>query len=235
MKSIKLSTKISILTAAAIVVASSAVGIVASGITGDKVKNMIMENLETTEMGVMDTLDNWRLLLEGSTLVLADKTRLVTALDAKDFDAANELAVAQKEILDIDYLLVTDDTGRIVGGNGELGMNLSSSLAVKKALGGTESYSYESTSLYEYSLVLGYPCWWGTMPQAVFTFLETADFSGKKILPFCTHGGSGMGRSERDIKKLCPNAEVVRGLAISGSSCGSAESTLKKWLSSNGL
>lgn len=85
------------------------------------------------------------------------------------------------------------------------------------------------------TIVLGYPCWWGTMPQAVFTFLESADFSGKKILPFCTHEGSGMGRSERDIKKLCPNAEVVRGLAISGSSCGGAEASVKKWLANNGL
>ena len=85
------------------------------------------------------------------------------------------------------------------------------------------------------TIVLGYPCWWGTMPQAVFTFLESADFSGKKILPFCTHEGSGMGRSERDIKKLCPNAEVAEGLAISGSSCNSAESSVKNWLSSNGL
>ena len=85
------------------------------------------------------------------------------------------------------------------------------------------------------TIILGYPCWWGTMPQAVFTFLESADFSGKKILPFCTHEGSGMGRSESDIKKLCPTADVVRGLAINGSSCNSAEASMKKWLSTNGL
>ena len=85
------------------------------------------------------------------------------------------------------------------------------------------------------TIVLGYPCWWGTMPQAVFTFLESADFRGKKILPFCTHEGSGMGRSESDIKKLCPKADVVRGLAINGSSCNSAEASVKNWLSSNGL
>jgi len=73
------------------------------------------------------------------------------------------------------------------------------------------------------------------MPQAVFTFLESADFSGKKILPFCTHEGSGMGRSESDIKKLCPAATVVRGLAITGSSCASSEAAIKKWLSANGV
>jgi len=85
------------------------------------------------------------------------------------------------------------------------------------------------------TIVLGYPCWWGTMPQAVFTFLESADFSGKKILPFCTHEGSGMGRSESDIKKLCPAATVARGLAIAGSSCASSEAAIKKWLSANGV
>ena len=73
------------------------------------------------------------------------------------------------------------------------------------------------------------------MPQAVFTFLESADFSGKKILPFCTHEGSGMGRSENDIKKLCPEANVVKGLAINGSACNRAEENLKQWLASNGL
>ena len=85
------------------------------------------------------------------------------------------------------------------------------------------------------TIVLGYPCWWGTMPQAVFTFLESADFSGKKILPVCTHEGSGMGRSESDIKKLCPTADVVKGLAINGSACNRAEGNVKSWLSANGL
>ncbi len=85
------------------------------------------------------------------------------------------------------------------------------------------------------TIVLGYPCWWGTMPQALFTFLESADFSKKKILPFCTHEGSGMGRSEGDIKKLCPTADVAKGLAINGSACGRAEASVKSWLSANGL
>ena len=50
-------------------------------------------------------------------------------------------------------------------------------------------------------IYIGYPNWWGTMPMAVFTFLESYDFSGKTIIPYCTHEGSGMGSSERDIKK----------------------------------
>ena len=52
------------------------------------------------------------------------------------------------------------------------------------------------------TIYLGYPSWLATMPMAVFTFLEAYDFSGKTIVPFCTHEGSGMGRSENDIRKL---------------------------------
>ncbi|WP_407424992.1 cache domain-containing protein [Treponema sp.] len=105
----------------------------------------------------MDTLDNWRYQLEYSTLVLADKTRLAAALANNDFDTANSLAVEQKKVLDIDYLLVTDESGRVVGGNGRFGTDLSNSHAVKAALNGEKEYTYESTELYDYSLVYAYP------------------------------------------------------------------------------
>jgi flavodoxin len=82
-----------------------------------------------------------------------------------------------------------------------------------------------------YDLIyIGYPNWWGTMPMAVFTFLESYDFSGKTIIPYCTHEGSGMGSSERDIKKLCPNAKVLSGLAIKGGTVGRADKDLADWL-----
>jgi flavodoxin len=80
-------------------------------------------------------------------------------------------------------------------------------------------------------IYLGYPNWWGTFPMAVFTFLESYDFSGKTIIPFCTHEGSGIGNSERDIRKLCPNAKVLTGLAIQGGSVNSADNMIKSWLS----
>jgi flavodoxin len=72
-------------------------------------------------------------------------------------------------------------------------------------------------------IFLGYPIWWGTPPMPVFTFLESYDFTGKKIVPFCTHEGSGMGHSEKDIAKACPKASVLEGIAILGSSASSAE------------
>lgn len=87
----------------------------------------------------------------------------------------------------------------------------------------------ESVGQYD-TVILGYPDYWGTMPMSVWTFLEKYDFTGKTILPLCTHEGSGMGRSESDIKKLCPGANVGKGLAIRGGSVKGAESEIEHWL-----
>lgn len=80
------------------------------------------------------------------------------------------------------------------------------------------------------SIILVYPCWWGTMPQAAFTFLKHYDFSGKNIYPLCTHEGSGMGRSERDIKVFCPQSRVLQGLPVQGSYADKCGDALKDWL-----
>jgi flavodoxin len=79
-------------------------------------------------------------------------------------------------------------------------------------------------------IYLGYPNYCGTMPMAVYTFLESLDFSGKKIHPFCTHEGSGLAGTERDIQKAAKGAVVEKGLAIHGSSVDSARNALQKWL-----
>ena len=85
------------------------------------------------------------------------------------------------------------------------------------------------------TVILAYPNYWGTMPMAVFTFLEKFDFSGKTILPLCTNEGSGMGGSERDIKKACPGATVKKGLPITGSAAANSKSSVERWLKANGL
>lgn len=79
-------------------------------------------------------------------------------------------------------------------------------------------------------IYLGYPNYWGTMPMAVYTFLENYDFSGKKIHPFCTHEGSGLSRTEKDIEKAAKGAKVEKGLAIHGSSVDNAKNAVEKWL-----
>lgn len=81
----------------------------------------------------------------------------------------------------------------------------------------------------QYDIVfLGYPNWWGTMPMAVHTFLESYDFAGKTIVPFCTHEGSGMGHSKSDIERLCPEANVLDGCAIKGSNVTRADKEVEK-------
>ena len=85
------------------------------------------------------------------------------------------------------------------------------------------------------TVILGYPNYWGTMPMAVFTFLDAFDFSGKTILPLCTNEGSGMGSSEADIRKTCAGADVRKGLALNGSSVSSSDSQIESWLKTNGL
>ena len=80
------------------------------------------------------------------------------------------------------------------------------------------------------NIFIGYPNWWGTMPMPVFTFLESYDFSGKRIAPFCTHEGSGLGRSARDIAAACPGSKVLKGLAIQGGAVGRAEADIRRWI-----
>jgi len=103
---------------------------------------------------------------------------------------------------------------------------------VEKRMNARPELSTHVNNMDQYdTIILGYPNWWGTFPMAVFTFLEEYDFTGKTILPFCTHEGSGLGGSERDIRKLCPDAKVLPGLAIRGGSVKSAGDTIKSWLS----
>ena len=86
-------------------------------------------------------------------------------------------------------------------------------------------------SIDEYDeIYLGVPNYWSTMPMAVFTFLEHYDFSGKTIYPFCTHEGSKMGCSERDIKRLCPAARIKKGLAIHGGRVNRSRKEIENWV-----
>lgn len=79
-------------------------------------------------------------------------------------------------------------------------------------------------------IYLGYPNYCGTMPMAVYTFLEHYDFTGKTIHPFCTHEGSGLSDTENDIRKAAHGAAVTKGLAIHGSHVAEAKSALAHWV-----
>jgi flavodoxin len=92
---------------------------------------------------------------------------------------------------------------------------------LKNYLSGIEDYD---------TIILGYPNYWGTMPMALFTFLEHYNFKGKTIYPLCTHEGSGMGKSVGDIKNICTTANIGKSLAIQGAKIKTSKSDIEKWL-----
>ncbi|MBQ9243861.1 MAG: NAD(P)H-dependent oxidoreductase [Proteobacteria bacterium] len=86
----------------------------------------------------------------------------------------------------------------------------------------------ESVSEYDNIFVCG-PCWWGTFPCAVLGQLERLDWSGKRVFGLMTHEGSGLGRSETDLKRICQGAMVGRCLAVLGSHASQSEAEVSGW------
>ena len=82
------------------------------------------------------------------------------------------------------------------------------------------------------TLSIGYPNWWGDMPMILYSFFDEYDFSGKTIIPFNTHGGSGFSGTISTIKELEPNAEVLDGKSISRNDIQDAEQEIVDWVNS---
>ena len=80
------------------------------------------------------------------------------------------------------------------------------------------------------TIFLGSPVWWYTFATPVKTFLCENDFSGKTIIPFCTHGGGGAAETYSDIEKLCPDAEIKTGFTSYQNSA--KESEIEQWINS---
>lgn len=89
------------------------------------------------------------------------------------------------------------------------------------------------TDFEKYDIVfVGYPIWWGDAPRILSTFVESYDFSGKTVVPFCTSGGSGVGSSAKNLEKLTSGATWLEGKRLSGSA---SESDVSDWISGLGL
>lgn len=93
----------------------------------------------------------------------------------------------------------------------------------------------ETKSVEEYDIIyLGYPIWWSDMPMPVYTFLESNDFTGKVVYPFCTHAGSRLSGTVTTLRNKLTDATVMDGLAISGTTAqnnqSSARSSVLDWL-----
>ncbi|MGB9856732.1 MAG: flavodoxin [Dictyoglomaceae bacterium] len=84
-------------------------------------------------------------------------------------------------------------------------------------------------------IFIGTPNWWSTIAPPVATFLSEHDFSGKTIIPFCTHGGGGKGRIVEDISKLCPDSKILECFSTYERGSKDLESKIIEWLKRIGL
>ncbi len=100
-------------------------------------------------------------------------------------------------------------------------------------------YAGELPDLSGYDTVfIGAPVWWGDWPMIMYTLFENNDFSGKKLIPFSTHEGSGLSGFDRKLASACPDAEVLDGLAVRGNDAQNRQDSVRKavhdWLSGLG-
>ena len=98
----------------------------------------------------------------------------------------------------------------------------------------------EDKDVSEYDTIFfGYPVWWGDIPMCLYTFIEAHEWTGKKIIPFCTHEGSGIARTESTLKRLMKGAEVIKPLAMRGATAQNrrteAEKEISLWLKGLGF
>ena len=85
------------------------------------------------------------------------------------------------------------------------------------------------------TLIVGTPIWSSRLAPPVKSFLAMYDLAGKKIAPFCTHGGSGTAQSVNNIRSVCPDSEILQSLAISGNRSKSARNDVIRWLQTIGI
>lgn len=88
------------------------------------------------------------------------------------------------------------------------------------------------------TIFIGYPIWYGDAPMIIYSFLEKYDFGGKKIIPFCTHGGSGLSSTDQQITLVCPNSKILQGFEIRGTvaqkNFSESEQKVSDWLNKIG-
>ena len=102
------------------------------------------------------------------------------------------------------------------------------------------AYSGELPDLGGYSTIyIGAPVWWGDWPMIMYTVFENNDFSGKKLIPFSTHEGSGLSGFDKKLQSACPDAEVLKGLAVRGNDAQNRQDkvreTVNSWLKELGF
>jgi len=102
------------------------------------------------------------------------------------------------------------------------------------------AYAGEVPDLSQYDTVfIGAPVWWGDWPMIMYTVFENNDFSGKTLIPFSTHEGSGLSGFDKKLQSACPDAEVLKGLAVRGNDAQNNQEKVREsvsgWLSELGF
>lgn len=89
------------------------------------------------------------------------------------------------------------------------------------------------------TVFIGYPIWWGDLPMAMYTFIEKHNWSGKQVIPFCTHAGSGLSGTPGKIKAACKGSAVSEGIAVMGTTAQNdsnrADKEVTQWLKKIGM
>ena len=84
-------------------------------------------------------------------------------------------------------------------------------------------------------IFVGFPNWWGMAPMAVWTFLDSYDWTGKTVIPFCTHGGGGEQKCFSDFRRHIGKAKTKKGFICNGGTVGSVRPQVEAWLKETGV
>jgi|GEM_PF-28463 len=142
---------------------------------------------------------------EGNTSIIAHMIAEQTGADLFEIEAAAPYPTSHSELLDVSRQEMTDN--------------------VRPEIAGTVDNMDDYDTIF-----IGFPNWWGDMPMIVYHFLESYDLSGKTIVPFCTHGGSGLSNTESTIADIT-GGTMKDGFAIPGTTAGSILCSNLSWRS----
>lgn len=150
---------------------------------------------------------------EGNTSIIAHMIAEQTGADLFEIEAVTPYPTSQSELLEVSQQEMADNARPEIAGT----------------VDNMEDYD---------TIFIGYPNWWGDMPMIVYNFLESYDLSDKTIVPFCTHGGSGLSNTESTIADIT-GGTMKDGFAIPGTTAqndrDTARSEVTEWLKEGGF
>ena len=150
---------------------------------------------------------------EGNTSIIAHMIAEQTGADLFEIEVVTPYPTSQSELLEVSQQEMADNARPEIAG------------------------TVDNMDDYD-TIFIGYPNWWGDMPMIVYNFLESYDLSGKTIVPFCTHGGSGLSNTESTIADIT-GGTMKDGFAIPGTTAqndrDTARSEVTEWLKEGGF